>query len=278
MLQALPETQVICVHGYHSPLLGCVCHYGWAGPRCDRFTLPSCRTKANKEAGTKANKEAICTKKRPLSCACVEECFANGAFMGQVWPFCFRRTAHNLSDAIRRDEIQTGKAELFHWQRRGRHSRSLLFRHVEQGETRRDPGRWPVELESSCFGGLRRGSTGLWLATDASCSGRGRCIHGSCACDVGFFGPACAFRTGDERAAVVDRRRLRVYVYELPPIVLARRSWASDHDAQQLFMTLQRTVQMVLEDGELVTSVPERADLFLVPAVGTNMESMDGWV
>mmetsp|Transcript_8754 Transcript_8754/g.27573 ORF Transcript_8754/g.27573 Transcript_8754/m.27573 type:complete len:82 (-) Transcript_8754:1917-2162(-) len=54
----------LCLHGHPSPQAGCICVYGWSGSRCDTFVLPSCL--ASPDA---APETAVCTAKRPLSCA-----------------------------------------------------------------------------------------------------------------------------------------------------------------------------------------------------------------
>jgi len=69
-------------------------------------------------------------------------------------------------------------------------------------------------------------------------------------------------------------RALRIYVYDLPPIVTARRSWASDWDPQQLFWTAQRFVSALLADEVTVTDDPNSAHLLVVPYAGTNMEGL----
>ncbi|EOD13001.1 hypothetical protein EMIHUDRAFT_256998 [Emiliania huxleyi CCMP1516] len=76
-----------CLHGHPSPQAGCICVYGWSGSRCDTFVLPSCL--ASPDA---APETAVCTAKRPLSCACVAECVAAGAFPAHVWHVCVTRS------------------------------------------------------------------------------------------------------------------------------------------------------------------------------------------
>lgn len=96
-----------------------------------------------------------------------------------------------------------------------------------------------------------------------NCSARGACVEGGCVCGRGYHGLGCAFHVS--RASVVPRAsegkvgaiwhpansgqvkpsrvkssqmsraepaELRVYVYDLPRIVTARRIYASDIDRQ----------------------------------------------
>ena len=99
-----------CRHGHHNPL-GCVCAYGWAGPLCDRFTLPACLA-----SSSASSESAMCTAKQPQSCACVEQCIASGTFAAHIWPVCVQRATHNLSKAARRKEVEAGGAQLLRWQ------------------------------------------------------------------------------------------------------------------------------------------------------------------
>mmetsp|Transcript_8753 Transcript_8753/g.27558 ORF Transcript_8753/g.27558 Transcript_8753/m.27558 type:complete len:121 (-) Transcript_8753:1643-2005(-) len=95
----------LCLHGHPSPQAGCICVYGWSGSRCDTFVLPSCL--ASPDA---APETAVCTAKRPLSCACVAECVAAGAFPAHVWHVCVTRSQDrptaNLSAPLSRDELE----------------------------------------------------------------------------------------------------------------------------------------------------------------------------
>ena len=64
-------------------------------------------------------------------------------------------------------------------------------------------------------------------------------------------------------------------MHDVPTIVLARRSYASDWDRQRLFSTLQEGfVPALLADGATLTANPRAADLFVVPAGTTNSEGM----
>ena len=106
-----------------------------------------------------------------------------------------------------------------------------------------------------------------------NCSGsRGHCLRGGCVCSAPHFGPGCSFP--HEGAARTAGARLRVYVYDLPPLLTSRRSWASDWDAQRLFSTAPVFVSALLGDGDAVTADAASADLFVVPQMATNMEGL----
>ena len=108
-----------------------------------------------------------------------------------------------------------------------------------------------------------------------------------CSCMPPSFGPGCAF-DGVTRSATSYRTRraphphpLRLFVYDLPAIVLHRKTYLSDHDP--IFSTYHALMRQLLhlpERAKLdsggpaaveLTPDPEDAHLFLVPAFGTNM-------
>ena len=77
-------------------------------------------------------------------------------------------------------------------------------------------------------------------------------VRGGCACKPRYHGAGCAFPSyrrdhpppQPPPPQPPSATTLRVYVYDLPPVVTGRRSWASDWDKQQLFWTGQRLVSL----------------------------------
>jgi hypothetical protein len=65
----------------------------------------------------------------------------------------------------------------------------------------------------------------------------------------------------------------RVYVYDLPPLWLRRRAFASDADP--IFNTYHVFMSALLQQNSTaLTDDPTQAALFLAPAFGTNMEGL----
>lgn len=116
-----------------------------------------------------------------------------------------------------------------------------------------------------------------WCWND--CAGRGTCVDGWCRCRPPFYGPGCAFdgsRPQPPAAAphgAPPRGPFRVYVYDLPPLVLRRRTFGSDPDP--IFNTHHVFLERLLIDPAALATRPEEAHAFLAPAFGTNMEALD---
>ena len=296
-----------CVRGSFDPYLQkCVCDYGWAGARCESFALSSCLLRGS-------NRTLSCTTPRPRSCACVSECLAAGAFAAHVPRACFRRrfTRDELSDVPTAEELRCGDAAFFRWEGE---TGALRFAPARWEEALRLDGDinkvvlpatacdglcsfrgtcvaaadgGPSSASCRCdmgFGGRRceQRHEGDVLPTLCynNCSSRGTCLDGeTCACQSGFYGPACAFAVQPALTAwlATSPSALRVYVYNLPRIVLARRLYGSDVDRQELFSTMQHLLPMLLADGHTLTRDPEDADLFVVPAPSTNMEGLTSY-
>ena len=104
-----------------------------------------------------------------------------------------------------------------------------------------------------------------------NCSGRGKCVDGFCVCASPFFGPACAYSPTVEPMPP-SRRRFRLHVYDLDPLVLRRATYGSDPDP--IFNTYHTFMQHLLADSASLTASPDDADLLLVPAFGTNMDKL----
>jgi len=119
------------------------------------------------------------------------------------------------------------------------------------------------------------------------CSGRGECVDGFCVCRGGSYGPACALGGGGGGGGGSGGgsgsgggggggggggRRPTVYVYDLPPVVLRRRAFASDRDP--IFNTHHAFLEALLADAPSLARSPAEAALFLVPAFATNMEAL----
>mmetsp|Transcript_23201 Transcript_23201/g.63680 ORF Transcript_23201/g.63680 Transcript_23201/m.63680 type:complete len:508 (+) Transcript_23201:148-1671(+) len=83
------------------------------------------------------------------------------------------------------------------------------------------------------------------------CGGRGQCVDGFCQCDIGFFGPGCAYSwphettggpgdkasSGSQRAPEVENDSLlRVHVYDTPPLWTRRQTSGADDD--EIFATM----------------------------------------
>ena len=142
------------------------------------------------------------------------------------------------------------------------------------------------QCDSYYFGSLcaRHESPYCWNG----CSGRGECVDGFCVCRDGAYGPGCAFHEGssiDDHTLpheIMDAHREKkrfasppalVYVYDLPPLWLRRRTYASDNDP--IFNTYHAFMSALLQHTSTsLTATPKRAALFLVPAFATNMENL----
>ena len=120
------------------------------------------------------------------------------------------------------------------------------------------------------------------------CAGRGSCVDGFCRCHVPFYGPGCAFDGALQPQATAAQpaaspqlglggaaslpEGFQVYVYDLPPLVLRRRTYGSDPDP--IFNTHHAFVARLLRTKAALTSQPAQATAFLAPALGTNMEAL----
>lgn len=108
---------------------------------------------------------------------------------------------------------------------------------------------------------------------------RGSCIHNFCVCVRPFYGPGCSlvasgFNHFPHPPSPPSSRppALRVYVYDVPPMVLARLDYASDDDP--IFNTYHLFMRTLLADGAALATTPEEADLFFAPAFATNMPGL----
>jgi len=70
----------------------------------------------------------------------------------------------------------------------------------------------------------------------------------------------------------LSSRPARVYIYDLPPLWLRRRDFASDNDP--IFNTHHVFMSALLRDASALAASPADAALFLAPAFGTNMEGL----
>lgn len=119
------------------------------------------------------------------------------------------------------------------------------------------------------------------------CSGRGECVDGFCVCRDGAYGPGCALGAGRpagggpwlggipaaDGASEARVPAARVYVYDLPPLWLRRRAFASDADP--IFNTYHVFMSALLQQNSTaLADDPAQAALFLAPAFGTNMEGL----
>lgn len=143
-------------------------------------------------------------------------------------------------------------------------------------------GRAWCQCEMGYMGRACRKNGGVWSGGAAepsatcfrSCGGRGRCVHGSCVCERGSYGPGCVFPFAAAASTGKDATHLRVYVYDLPRMVTARRGYASDDDRQEIFSLMQHFTSALLGDPAHLTDEPSSADVFVVPALTTNMEGL----
>lgn len=112
----------------------------------------------------------------------------------------------------------------------------------------------------------------LWCWAD--CSGRGTCHDGFCRCDMPFYGPGCAFSANGSSSRLVGKAStLRLYVYDLPPLVLRR--LVSVSDGQNIFNAHHSFLSNLISEPEprtfCLTADPGEATLFVLPALGTNI-------
>ena len=234
------------------------CEYGWTGPRCTVDALPACRARDGSVDS--------CVVRKVLDCECVRQCLAAGAF-----PLHMREPFQAPLCTV---PAPSGPPSFYGWSLNaaggftagaatavGKSSRPRLqFSPARQRQH-------DVDYEGSmCFN---------------NCSfPRGACLRGGCACKPRYHGAGCAFpkdhlpRDGLAQDDALFGSSLRVYVYDLPPVVTGRRSWASDWDRQQLFWTAQRFVSALLADRATLTADPEGAHLYVVPYAATNMEGL----
>ena len=98
----MPRTDACLNGGHYNPgLAACVCAHGYNGTRCERLALPACRSTASSSV-------MPCVSRRPLSCECLRQCVAAGAFAAHLHKFCYER---NLSDVPEEHE----NASFFEW-------------------------------------------------------------------------------------------------------------------------------------------------------------------
>ena len=241
------------------------------------------------------------------------QCVAAGAFTAHMHPFCFMRDGGNFSDvpavgerasfyaggdahghigfsasglrpvpraeALRvvGDRRRSGRTHVPLSRCRSRCSEhgACVSRRTRAESTTR------VDGECACDEGFAGDACEQAVPTAwcwNSCSGRGRCVGGSCRCDPPFYGPGCAY-LGERQGAVArtsNRSRLKVHVYDLPALWLQRRSsYASDDDP--IFSTYHVFLSALLSDPSTLAADPEHADLFVVPAFGTNMDGLQAY-
>ena len=133
------------------------------------------------------------------------------------------------------------------------------------------------------------------------CAKRGKCVDGFCVCRPPYYGPGCALGSeGDDGGDGGDLVTasgsggggrgsdsgggggggggdggdgFRVHVYDLPPLVLRRRTYGSDPDP--IFNTHHVWLEALLRDApRRLAARAEAARAFVVPAFGTNMEGL----
>mmetsp|Transcript_40415 Transcript_40415/g.94323 ORF Transcript_40415/g.94323 Transcript_40415/m.94323 type:complete len:583 (-) Transcript_40415:14-1762(-) len=282
---------------YNPHLSCCICPIGWGGPDCSRLVLPACRA-------TAASTALACTVSRPQHCECHRQCEAHGAFVAHVYRFCFVR--NESGDALSEIPSEGEPALFFETTAANGHlspprpvprSRALMhefntnLRHLPLSRCARrcsDRGACVAHgsRQPSCW--CDSYYSGRACETHASptcfndCAGRGVCEDGFCRCTPPFFGPGCAHggdlarRAAGGKGGKAWRSRAKafaVYVYDLPPIVLRRRTYGSDPDA--IFSSCFVFFAALLRDESQLTAVPQRASLFAAPACGTNMEKLD---
>ena len=232
-------------HGHYHPFQGqCVCGYGWVGRFCEVDAISACRNGSGLA-------QSCTTRREPLPCECIRQCLTAGSFaphMREPWgePVCSWR-----GEYVSWKLDGPGKVQLA----------SVAAEHPLRGASKRDHLWWDEQFEAwTCYNG---------------CSGRGACLHGSCVCSVGFYGPGCAHPVDGAVEATVPSSQLQLYVYDLPALITGRRSYPSDWDKERIFSTAQRAfIPTLLRDAASLTQDPSKADLFVVPAAATNMEAL----
>ena len=251
-----PDAPRRCANGRLNPFDGrCTCDYGFAGRGCRQDVVPACR-----RAGGAVES---CTARKALPCACVRQCLSAGAFAVHT-----REPFHQPVCVMGRNaSVEDGRS--------GTRQEPQYFRWRWNGV---DFQREPKPVETTV-----RFSPAIHLRHDEAlerdrcyrnCSGaRGHCVRGACVCSAPHYGPGCAFPHEGAPARKAGAR-LRVYVYDLAPLLTSRRSWASDWDAQRLFSTAHVFVSALLGDADAVTADAASADVFVVPQMATNMEGL----
>ncbi|KAL1519264.1 hypothetical protein AB1Y20_022793 [Prymnesium parvum] len=283
-----------CVAGSFSPATRrCTCPTGREGPRCESRVIEACRTTLHSVA-------VACVVARPVHCECIRQCLAHGAFALHLPSFCFTR-----ADGVELSDIEGG-ATFFQWDRatwsaarqlhfslasppaaallpRRPHLRLVPSRgcpsHCSSRGACAQPSRTPRRREGTCvcdahYSGEaceRHDGDGCWN----ECSGRGTCVDGFCECTLPFYGPGCALDANRFAASPSRRTRgapFRVFVYDLPQVVLQRLPFGSDPDP--IFNTHRHFMRQLLAHTQVLAHHPSEAHLFFAPAFGTNMEGL----
>lgn len=165
-------------HGHYHPFQKqCVCGYGWVGRFCETDAVPACRN----DSGIA---QTCTTRRAPLPCACIRQCVTAGSFAPHMREPLHAPVCSSRGEYVPWELDGSGEVQLA----------SVAAEHPLRDASKRDWVRWDEQFEAwTCFNG---------------CSGRGACLHGSCVCFVGFYGPGCAHPVGRAVEAAVPSSQL----------------------------------------------------------------------
>ena len=289
--QSAPTARCSGMGTWNPAYARCVCAIGRSGEMCETVSLPSCRLR-------QSSIFTACTVRRPLSCSCLRECLDAGAFAPHFFKYCFERSRSNYSDvpmlnspsarflsfpAMKPVGAEVALAVPFRAHLRHVPHRYCSGRCSERGScvadstvaaklvrgANVDPSNFHCECDPYYDGAMCERMVSPFCYNN--CSGRGKCMDGYCLCDSPFFGPACAY-SPSLMAKDHARSHFKVHVYDLDPIILRRATYGSDPDP--IFNTYHTMMQHLLNDPRALAPSPEDADVFLVPAFGTNMDGL----
>ncbi len=238
-----------------------------------------------------------CTVGRPQHCDCHSQCVAAGAFAHHIYPFCFRR-ASGGGPALSDIPSHTDDSVTFYERRRSgrvvavdraralRHEFNPRQRHVpaaqcrgrcsERGACIASPGSRELEPRYCNCDSYYLGESCETHAAPMCfnrCAGRGECVDGFCSCEPPYYGPGCSLPAARSKPrAAASARPFLIHVYDLPPLVLRRRTYGSDPDP--IFNTCFVYLEALLSDANRLAADPSDASLFIAPACATNMEGL----
>ena len=257
----------------------CVCPIGRSGQSCEVSALEACKLRKNSTV-------VACQVRRPLHCECMSQCLASGAFEAHLYPICFtRELPGNLSDLP--SPRAASAVRFFRWREHRQidertalqHEFRSYLHHVphrncprrcsERGACLAGNGVRPFCQCDSHRSGIACERSLASTTCYNSCSGRGACVDGFCRCRPPHFGPACAYSRAISRSHPAS---LKIHAYDFDQIILSRVAYGSDPDP--IFNTYHTFTSLLLADPTHIAPRPEDADLFLVPAFGTNMEKL----
>ena len=222
-----------CANGVFNPTLNtCTCRYGWGGDACDVFELSACSRHDERRRRSPSRRGVSVPPARALVRVRSQQCVRHGAFVGHMRRECEKR--------VSQDEAFGWIASSPGWAP----NRTVRLRPPSRASARLRPDETRWDALETCVASR----PGRCCKHDNRCAQpplfacfrarRGACVDGACACD------AAVVRASAARTAPARRRRRRRAMgcgraYDVPTIVLARRSYASDLDRQRLFSTLQ---------------------------------------